>query len=362
MRISLLLIMTFVFIGGQSAVKGYEIQTIAEDLNFPWCVAFLPNGEYLVSLRPGELRRITSQGDISDAIGNTPETYFASQGGYFDVLLDPDFEQNNTLYLAFAHGTPESNATRIVKARLNANTLEDVTPIFTATKKDTPVHYGGRMALLSDNTLILTVGDGFDYREAAQDTFSHLGKVIRVNTDGSVPSDNPFANGEKGDPKVYAYGLRNQQGLALDAATNTLYLNEHGPQGGDEVNIVSSGGNYGWPVTSYGINYSGAKVSPFETLPGIKEPIKYWTPSIAVSGMTFYTGAAFPEWQGDLLVGALIDKEVRRLELKDGAVVSEETLFQEINQRIRDVRMGPDGMIYILTDSEKGKLLRVIPK
>ena len=360
MRIYRLFILTLVF--NQSTAKDYDIQTIAEGLKLPWSLAFLPNDDYLVSLRPGELRKITSRGEVSDAIGNTPKTYFAGQGGYFDVLLDRDFAQNKTLYLAFAHGTPKRNATRIVKARLNVDVLEDVTPIFTATNKDTAVHYGGRMALLADNTLILTVGDGFDYREAAQDTFSHLGKVIRINTDGSVPWDNPFASGDMGDPKVYAYGLRNPQGLALDADSNTLYLNEHGPQGGDEVNAITPGANYGWPVTSYGINYSGAKVSPFTSLPGIQEPIKYWTPSIAVSGMTFYTGQVFPQWQGDLLVGALVDKEVRQLDLIDGIVVSENTLFEEIGQRIRDIRAGPDGMIYILTDSEQGKLLRVSPK
>ena len=366
MRIALLLSLCLTSILGPSFAKDYAIQTVAQDLNFPWSVAFLPNGDYLVTLRPGELRRISSQGQVGDAIANTPNTYFAGQGGYFDVLLDRDFPQNKLIYLAFAHGTPESNATRVIKAKLNNDALENVTPIFTATLKDTPVHYGGRMALLGDNTLALTVGDGFEYREAAQDKFSQMGKVIRINTDGSVPDDNPFADGSLGDPKVLAYGLRNPQGLAFDQGSNTLFLNEHGPQGGDEVNIIKSGANYGWPVTTYGINYSGAKVSPFTTLPGIEEPIKYWTPSIAVSGMTIYAGYAFPQWQGDLLVGALVNKEVRRLTLKNNAVVSEESLFSEIDERIRDVRTGPNGMIYILTDSEKGSLLRifsgVIPK
>ncbi len=362
MRTKIFLYLLLSFHSAIGLANTYQLETVAEGLRFPWCITFLPDGDYLVSMRSGELRRVTAEGEVGAPIANTPESYVASQGGYFDVVLDPDFQNNQTIYLAFAYGAPDSNATRVVKAKLMGNQLEEVTPIFTATYKNTPVHYGGKLAFLNDGTLLITTGDGFDYREAAQDRFSLLGKVARIHTDGTIPADNPYADSKEGDPQVYAYGIRNPQGLAYDAASNTIYMHEHGPQGGDEVNVITAGSNYGWPVTSYGINYSGAKVTPFTSLPDIVEPIKYWTPSIAPSGMAFYTGDAFPDWQGDLLIGALVDQEVRRLDLENGKVVAEETLFNEIGERIRDVRAGPDGMIYLLTDSDKGKVIRIIPK
>ncbi len=341
----------------------YTLHTVADGLNYPWCIAFLPDGNYLVSMRAGELRIISSSGDIGEPIANTPETYVESQGGYFDVALDPDFSSNQTLYLAFAHGDPNSNATRVIRATLVDNGLEDVTDIFTVKNpKDTAVHYGGKLQFVNDGTLFITTGDGFQYREAAQDRFGQLGKVIRINKDGSVPSDNPHASGENGDPKVYAYGIRSPQGLAYDATTDTLYLHDHGPRGGDELNLVKPDGNYGWPVTTHGVNYSGAKVSPFTRQRGIVDPIRYWTPSIAPSGMTFYDGEAFPQWRGDLFLGALADKDVRRIDLENGQFVAEETLFEEIGERIRDIRTGPDGLLYILTDSDRGKVIRVAPK
>lgn len=340
----------------------YKLETVAANLNYPWSIAFLPNGNYLVSLRSGELRIVSTKGDIGEPLSNTPASYIKSQGGYFDVALDPHFQHNQLIYLAFAHGNKNSNATRVIRAKLTDSALVNVTPIFTVEpRKDTPVHYGGKLQFINDGTLIITTGDGFEYREAAQDTFNQLGKIIRINSDGSVPSDNPFVDGRGGDPKVYAYGVRNPQGLAYDAANNILYHHEHGPKGGDEINIIKIGHNYGWPAATYGVNYTGAKVSPYTQLPGVTEPIKYWLPSIAPSGMTFYTGVAFPAWQGDIFVGALVDKEVRRLQLRDGNIVAEEALFNELDARIRDVKTGLDGMLYILTDSETGKIIRVVP-
>jgi glucose/arabinose dehydrogenase len=363
MRLFILLASVFLasyFIPAQASQ--YKLETVAGNLNHPWSIAFLPDGNYLVSLRPGELRIISSTGSVGKPIANTPPSYVKSQGGYFDVALDPNYRQNQIIYLAFAYGQAKNNATRVIKAKLVDNKLENVTPIFTANnRKDTPVHYGGKLQFLNDGTLIVSTGDGFQYREAAQDKFNQLGKIIRINSDGSVPTDNPFANGSKGDPKVYAYGVRNPQGLAYDAVNNRLYAHEHGPKGGDEVNIIKPGSNYGWPAATYGVNYSGAKVSPYTQLPGVIDPIKYWVPSIAPSGMTLYTGEAFPAWQGDLFVGALVDKEVRRLDLQHGKIVAEEPLFSELNARIRDVKTGPDGMLYILTDSQKGKIVRVVP-
>jgi glucose/arabinose dehydrogenase len=362
----LFILLASVFIASHLApaqAAQYKLEIVADNLNQPWSIAFLPNGSYLLSLLSGELRIVSNAGNVGQPIANTPASYVKSQGGYFDVALDPNYPQNQLIYLAFAYGEPASNATRVIKAKLVDNSLENVTPIFTLEpRKDTSVHYGGKLQFSNDGTLIITTGDGFQYREAAQDKFSQLGKIIRINSDGSVPADNPFASGKEGDPKVYAYGVRNPQGLAYDAVNNILYQHEHGPKGGDEVNIIAAANNYGWPAATYGVNYSGAKVSPYTQLPGVTDPIKYWVPSIAPSGMTLYTGKAFPAWQGDLFVGALVDKEVRRLDLQDGKIIAEESLFGEIDARIRDIQTGPDGMLYILTDSNKGKLIRVRPE
>ena len=344
------------------SLADYRLENVAEGLAFPWSMAFLPDGSYLVAERGGTLRRLSRDGTVSDPLQNSPAAFVEGQGGYFDVILDPDFSNNRTLYLSFAHGNKDANATRVIRAQLGESSLTAVEPIFTAAPtKDTPAHYGGRLLFLPDNTLLLTTGDGFDYREAAQDKFSQLGKTIRINTDGSVPADNPFADGKEGNPKVWSWGHRNPQGLALDSATGAIYLHEHGPKGGDELNEVLPGRNYGWPMVTYGINYSGAYVSPFQTLPNIEPPLKYWVPSIAPSGLAFYGGDAFPEWQGDLFVGALVNKDVRRLDMEAGKVKAEEVLFSEIGERIRDIRTGPDGFIYILTDSAAGKIIRVVP-
>jgi glucose/arabinose dehydrogenase len=343
-------------------VTEYEIETVAEDLDFPWSITFLPNGDYLVALRVGEVRRITADGNIGEPLAGLPASYVASQGGYFDIMLDPDFESNQTVYLSFAHGTPDANGTRIVKGTLTENAVENVQTIFTvAPLKDTPVHYGGKMIFLKDGTLLMTTGDGFEYREAAQDKFSQLGKIIRINKDGTVPTDNPYADGKQGDPKVWSYGHRNPQGLVLDEATDIVYMHEHGAQGGDELNLVLATLNYGWPAVTKGINYSGAYVTPLKSAPGVEEPLTYWVPSIAPSGLAIYDGAAFPQWQGDLFVGALVDEEVRQIKIEGGKAVGETPVFTEIAARIRDIRVGPDGYLYILTDSDSGKVLRVVP-
>ncbi|EAW30779.1 glucose/sorbosone dehydrogenase family protein [marine gamma proteobacterium HTCC2143] len=342
--------------------SGYKVETVADGLDYPWSIAFLPNGDYLVALRIGEVRRINAQGDIGEPLTGLPDTYVASQGGYFDIMLDPDFSTNQTIYLSFAHGNAAANGTRIVKGTLNNMAVENVQTLFTVSPlKDTAAHYGGKMIFLQDGTIMMTTGDGFEYREAAQDTFSLLGKIIRINKDGSVPDDNPYTDGKKGDPRVWSYGHRSPQGLALDTKTGIVYMHEHGPQGGDELNAVLPAVNYGWPAVTQGINYSGAYVSPLKSAPGVVEPLTYWVPSIAPSGLAIYDGAAFPQWQGDLFIGALVDEEVRHLTLESGRVASERPVFPEIAARIRDIRVGPDGFLYILTDSDSGKVLRVVP-
>lgn len=336
----------------------YSIDVLAENLENPWCVATLPSGDLLITERAGQLKRLSSATGTISEISNVPEVYFAGQGGLFDVLLDPDFASNQVIYLSYAHGDPSANATRISRARLADNTLEDLEPIFTAVPdKDTPQHYGGRMVLLPDNTLLLTTGDGFEYREAAQDPNSNFGKTIRINLDGSLPDDNPFSAGG-GHPAVWTYGHRNPQGLAVDPANGAVYLHEHGPKGGDEINVLEPGSNYGWPGTSHGDDYSGAKISPFTEYPGIQSPLKVWVPSIAPSGLAIYRGEQLPQWQGSLFVGALVDKEVRRVSFTDNGI-EEEAVFPEIDARIRDIRTTPDGALLIVTDGTPGTIYRI---
>ncbi|MDG1662549.1 MAG: PQQ-dependent sugar dehydrogenase [Pseudomonadales bacterium] len=345
------------------AQANYKLEILASGLDHPWSIAFLPNNEYLVSMRGGELRRFSMNDKQGVTLSGTPATYVQGQAGYFDIALDPDFTTNQTVYLAFASGTKKASSTSIIQAVLRENRLENIVPIFTAyPMKNGPNHFGGRLQFLNDGTLLLTTGDRFEYREDAQDTYSQLGKIVRIERNGDIPTDNPFSDGQHGDPAVWSYGHRNPQGLTYNAKTNTVFMHEHGPRGGDEVNIVKPGLNYGWPAVTHGINYSGAQISPFNTAPGMEDSIKHWVPSIAPSGLAYYDGEAFPDWRNSLFVGALINKEVRRLSLDDhNQVIAEETLFAEIQERIRDVRVGPDGLIYILTDSSQGKLIRVLP-
>jgi glucose/arabinose dehydrogenase len=339
----------------------YRLTPIVEGLNYPWGLTELPDGSLLVTERPGNLKRVSTAGDVS-AISGVPEVFFAENGqsGLFDVLPDPDFTTNGYIYLAYAEGDRRSNATTVARARLTGSTLTDVSVIFSVTpRKRLPQHFGGKLAFLPDGTLLLTTGEGFDYREAAQDTHALLGKTIRIHTDGSIPEDNPFADGEEGHPAVWTYGHRNPQGLVADGVSGTVYLHEHGPKGGDEVNVLRPGKNYGWPAITYGMDYSGAYVSPFTEHPDMVQPIKYWVPSIAPSGFALYRGGMFPELTGNLLVGALVDREVRRLELGANGRITESALFSELESRIRDVRVAADGSIYLVTDGNPGSIVRV---
>jgi glucose/arabinose dehydrogenase len=349
-----------------SPASEYRLETWAEGLQLPWSIAFLPDGSALVTELGGRLRPVAADGRVGEPIANVPAVYFAGQGGLFDVVLHPDFEQNRLVYLSYAEGSPQDNGTAVARGRLSGAAsgaasgsasglaLQDVEVIFrNFSRKDTAVHYGGRMAFLADGTLLLTTGDGFNYREAAQDVDSGLGKVLRMNDDGSAASGNPFP----GSPYVYSYGHRNPQGLAI-GSRGEIWLHEHGPRGGDELNRIEAGVNYGWPAITYGIDYSGAVISPYTELAGMAQPVHYWTPSIAPSGLALYEGDLFPAWQGDLLLGALVDREVRRLDLAGVQVLAEKRLFGELAARIRDVRVGPEGALYILTPD---RVVRVTP-
>jgi len=336
----------------------YRLDTWAAGLELPWSIAFLPSGDALVTELSGRLRPVTVSGQVGEPLANVPAVYFAGQGGLFDVVLHPGFEANRLVYLSYAEGSPGDNGTAVARGRLSETgsrlALEDVEVIFrNFTRKDTAVHYGGRMAFLHDGTLLLTTGEGFDYREAAQDVGSGLGKVLRMNDDGSAASGNPFP----GSPYVYSYGHRNPQGLAV-SRDGTIWLHEHGPRGGDEVNRIEPGVNYGWPAITYGMDYSGATISPYTAMEGMAQPVHHWTPSIAPSGLTVYEDALFPEFQGDLLAGALVDREVRHLELESGRVVAEHALFGQLEARVRDVRSGPGGALYLLLPD---RVVRVTP-
>jgi glucose/arabinose dehydrogenase len=338
----------------------YRIITVAEDLNYPWSLAFLPNGDLLVTEREGRLRKIENGRLLLEPISGVPAVYVKSQGGLLDVLLDPDFLTNSIIYLSYAHGNKSANATRIVRAKLVNNQLIDLEVIFTVEPfKSTPNHYGGRMAFLSDGSLIMTTGDGFNYREQAQLLDNLLGKTIRIDKDGSIPADNPFFSNDNAMSAIWTYGHRNPQAIVVDDDNDMVYLHEHGPRGGDELNRIEAGKNYGWPAITYGIDYTYAKISPFTELPGMEQPLIYWDPSIAPAGMALYHGNIFPEWQGDLLVASLAEQTIRRIDMEQGQVVNQEIIFTELNERMRDVRVNSKGEIYLLTDSPNGRILRI---
>ncbi len=359
----LLVGLLFTTSAGQAATQvDYQIDTLAEGLAHPWSLAFLPDGSMLITEREGRLRIVRDGELLSEPVSGMPDVYVRSQAGLFDVLPDPEFDRNGWIYLAFAQGTNRSNATRVVRAHFDGAALHDVETLLTVEPaKNTPVHYGGRLLFLPDGTLLITTGDGFNYREQSQHLDSLMGKTLRIHPDGRVPDDNPFVAEPEARPEIWSYGHRNPQGLALDPADNQVYLHEHGPRGGDELHSLEAGHNYGWPVITYGKDYSGAEVTPFRERPGMTQPLTWWDPAIAPSGLAVYRGDAFPEWDGKLLVGGLVSRDVRLVRLTDDGAEDLGALFEEVGQRIRDVRLGPDGAIYLLTDSPQGRLLRVTP-
>ncbi len=334
--------------------------TLVEGLDHPWSLAFLPDGRMLVTERPGRLRQIVD-GRLDPApITGVPAVNAAGQGGLFEVLPAPDFADSGGLYLSYAHGDARGNTTRLARARLQGGALVDLEVLFEAQPpRATAVHYGGRMAWLPGGTLLLALGDGFDYRERAQALDDHLGSIVRLRADGGVPDDNPFVGRPDARPEIFSYGHRNVQGIVV--AGNTAYAHEHGPRGGDELNRLLPGRNYGWPITSLGLDYSGAKVTPFADYPGIVAPLLHWTPSIAPAGLAWYDDARHPAWQGSLFVAALAERSLRRLWFAADGSLQQEVLLRDLDERLRDVRVGPDGALYLLTDSAKGRLLRLAP-
>ena len=339
------------------------VETVARGLDHPWSVAFLPDGRMLVTERAGRLR-IIGDGNAT-AISGIPEVRARGQGGLLDVALDPDFATNRLIYLSYAEPREGGlGGTAVARGTLDesATKLTDVKVIF---RQDPGYsgnnHFGSRLVFAPDGTLFVTLGERFDLRDKAQDLDNHLGKVVRINRDGSVPADNPFVDRSGAKSEIWTYGHRNPQSAAINPRTNTLWTIEHGARGGDEINISKKGANYGWPVIGYGTHYTGAKIGVGTAQKGMEQPVFYWDPSIAPSGMVFYTGNRYPGWQNSLFTGALAGQMLVRLQLQGDRVIREERLLTDMGARIRDVRQGPDGFLYLLTDASDGRLLRIIP-
>jgi glucose/arabinose dehydrogenase len=338
-----------------------KVETLAEGLDHPWGLAFLPDGRALVTERPGRLRLVDKSGKLSPPLAGVPEVYAQGQGGLLDVAVDPQFAQNRAIYFSFAEPGPGGAGTAVARAVLGASGLEQVRVIYRQVPKvGGGNHFGSRLVFGRDGTLFVTQGDRFSQRERAQDLSVTIGKVVRIRSDGSIPPDNPFAKREGARPEIWSYGHRNVQGATL-GPDGQLWTAEHGAQGGDEINHPQPGRNYGWPVITYGRDYSGAKIGIGTSAPGMEQPVHYFDPSIAPSGLAFYTGDAFPQWKGSLLVGSLKFTHLARLEMRNGRVVSETRYLQDLGERIRDVVQGPDGLVYLLTDSDKGRILRLWP-
>ncbi|MEP1931710.1 MAG: PQQ-dependent sugar dehydrogenase [Roseibium sp.] len=348
-----------------SAQTKVRLETVTNGLSYPWSVAFLPDGSYLVTERDGILKHIDPDGQQT-TVSRTPEVFAQGQGGLLDIVLSPDFESDSTLFMTFSQGSVEGAGTSIFKAELESDgvgfALKNGATIFTGNNKAYGGrHFGSRLAFAPDGTLFMTLGDRGD-GPRAQATDDHAGSVLRVTQDGNAAPGNPFLGNGAYKPEIWSIGHRNPQSAAINPASGQLWTVEHGARGGDEVNIPEAGKNYGWPVISYGRHYSGGKIGEGTKKSGLQQPIHYWDPSIAPSGMAFVTSDKYPDWQGDLLVGALRGQHLAKLELDGGKVGSEEQLLTDLNERIRDVREGPDGFIYILTDSDAGELIRLVPE
>ncbi len=347
-----------------------QVDLVADGLSNPWAMAFLPDGDMLVTERAGRLRRIHNGVLDPLDIAGVPEVKITVLGGLLGILLHPDFASNRTLYLSYAKGHEDGrrSTTAIARAVLNGNSLEDVEDIFIANSwSASPTNFGGRMVFGNDGKLYMTIGERQE-EVRAQDGLDHGGKVIRLNADGSVPQDNPFVGRDDILPEIFALGIRSPQGLTVHPDSGELWENEHGPLGGDEVNIIRAGRNYGWPVVTYGRDYDGVAISDLAERDDFESPFMYWVPSIAISGISFYTADAFPRWQGNAFVGAMVmgrtpmTGHIQRITFSDeGIALAREPILLPLRQRIRDVQPGPDGNLYVLTDQNPGAILKISP-
>jgi len=343
-----------------------RVTVLEKGLEHPWSLAFLPDGGMLITERAGRLRYRDAQGRLSTPLAGVPQVYAQGQGGLLDVVLSPNFRHDRLVYLSYAEADDTGKAgTTVGRGRLadDSASLDDFQTIFRQQPKlSTGQHFGGRMVFGRDGFLFVALGEN-NQRPTAQDLDKLQGKIVRLAADGAIPQDNPFVGRADARPEIWTYGMRNPQGMALNPWTGELWENEHGPRGGDEINIIERGQNYGWPLATYGINYSGFAIpeAKGQTLAGTQGPRYWWRKSPAISGMAFYTADRFPAWQASLFIGALAEQALIRLQLNDGKIVAEERLLGDLGARIRDVRQGPDGYVYVLTDAGNGKLLRIAP-
>ncbi|MBS0430096.1 MAG: PQQ-dependent sugar dehydrogenase [Proteobacteria bacterium] len=351
-----------------TAQASVRTEVVIAGLESPWSVAFLPGGRFLVTEKPGRMRVVEPDGRLNEALQGLPPVAAGGQGGLLDVITDSAFATNRTVYFCYSEPDAGSsaNSTALAKAQLSTDRtrLENVQVLFSQKPKvASRHHFGCRIVEMPDGTLFMTLGDRFSRKEDAQTLDNHLGKVIRIQKDGKAPADNPFVNRTGALPEIWSYGHRNGQGATL-GPDGKFWMHEHGPQGGDEINVPQAGRNYGWPVITYGENYGGGKIGDGITAKaGMEQPLKYWVPSIAPSGMAFLTSDRYgAAWRGNLFVGSLKFGYLDRIELKDGKVVAEHKLLEDGRARIRDVRQGPDGLLYVLTDAQDGKLIRLQPR
>ena len=353
-----------------SLVSEIRQTPIIKGLERPWSMAWLPDGSILITEKAGRLR-IARNGKLEPtAIAGVPEVFSEGQAGLMDVSVHPQFAQNRLIYLTYSHGTSSANRTRLARAKFDGKALQDLQVIFEVTQaKSGGQHFGSRIAWLPDGTMLLAIGDGGNppvqlegelIRKQAQNLQSRLGKIVRLNDDGSVPRDNPFVGKANVDPLIWSYGHRNIQGLAFDPNNQQVWATEHGSRGGDELNLAQAGQNYGWPLVTHSKEYTGGEISQERSRPGLVDPKTVWTPAIAPSGLAFYNSDQVPAWKGNLFAGGLVSQDVRRIELDAAGNVQERQTI-EIGQRVRDVRQGPDGLIYVLTDDSNGQLIRLEP-
>lgn len=350
----------------------FQITTVMTGLDHPWGMDWLPDGSMLITERSGTLWHV-QEGNVPTAVTGLPDIFVRGQGGLLDIAIHPQFDQNGWIYFSYSSGTNQANHTRITRAELREFQLQNSEVVFQVSQlKPQTQHFGSRLTWLPDETLLISIGDGGNppvslegevIRLQAQNLASHLGKIIRINDDGSIPSDNPFVAEEAGvaDPFVWSYGHRNIQGLAHDPITNQVWASEHGARGGDEINRIDPGQNYGWPLATHSQEYSGGAISPTQSLPGMIDPLVIWTPSIAPSGLMVYRGDRFPHWQGNVFAGGLVSRELQRFDVDDAGNIASQH-FIPIGQRVREIKQGPDGLIYVLTDEDNGQLLRLEPK
>jgi glucose/arabinose dehydrogenase len=346
----------------------YEVQVVAEGLNKPWALAFLPDGRLLVTEKPtGALRILGKDGKLSAPLAGLPAVNGRNQGGLLGLAVDPAFAKNGLIYWSYAEAKGDgTNHTAVARGKLADGKVENVQVIFRQSPSlDSTLHFGGRLVFAPDGTLFVTTGERsiVPGRVQAQQLDGTLGKVVRINADGSIPKDNPFVGKDGARPEIWSYGHRNIQAAALDPKTGKLWEVEHGARGGDELNQPEKGKNYGWPTITYGQEYSGKPIGEGITAKaGLEQPVYYWDPVIGPSGMAFYEAGLFPAWKGSVFIGGLATKDLVRLVLKDGKVVGEERLLKERGERIRDVVVGPEGALYLVTDADQGKVLKVVPK